>query len=76
MTVKDKYNHSISLSQESEKKLDTVRALGYSMPQIMDVGMDELLAMNKDQEPLVGTGKTIEELVAEHGKNKKAQPEA
>ena len=47
MTVKDKYNHSISLSQESEKKLDTVRALGYSMPQIMDVGMDELLAMNK-----------------------------
>jgi hypothetical protein len=70
MTVKDKYNHSISLTQEAEKKLDTVRALGYSMPQIMDVGMDELLAMNKDQEPLIGTGKTIEEHVAEHGKNK------
>lgn len=43
MVVKEKYCHSVALSTEMEQKLDSVRALGYSIPQILEVGMDELI---------------------------------
>ena len=42
MAVKDKYNHSISLSQDSDKRLRELQAKGYSIRQLLELGMDTI----------------------------------
>jgi len=49
MPVKDKYHHSISLTKDMEEKLDKVRGAGYSIPQILDVGLDSLMEYVKGE---------------------------
>lgn len=52
MAVKEKFNHSVSLTIAQEQKLDKVRLLGFSIPQIIDVGMDTLLEMQAEQKKI------------------------